>query len=97
VLRELYELRVPPVGRRVLLLRFSVGLSVKETARFLERSVRDVERIQATALAILRDGLERAGRAPRVRSQRQWMRMRVRRLPVLRARRFALWGSLPRF
>jgi hypothetical protein len=79
--------------RQVLLLRFFHDLSCEQTARLMDVSPGRVKGLQHRATEFLRDELIRAGYSPEVRSRRNWSRMRLRCLPVLRERRWALWYS----
>jgi RNA polymerase sigma-70 factor (ECF subfamily) len=87
---ELVE-ELPRRQQQVLMLRYAIGLSVKETAAVMSTSEDAVNSLRRRSLEQLRDGLEELGFASsRVRKRRRMM-MRARRQlsPVLRHRRSA--------
>ena len=83
--------RLPLPQRQVLLLRFMLDLSGEETARILGRSHASVRQLQARALASLEQRLVAVGRTS-TRRGRVPMRLRMKPLPVVVGRRFALNG-----
>jgi RNA polymerase sigma-70 factor (ECF subfamily) len=81
--------RMPIHYRQVLVLRYMLDLQTREVARILGRSEPDVRKVQQRALGFLRERLTALGRGSHDQTRVSYRRRTVR-LPVLRARRFAL-------
>lgn len=81
--------RLPEVQRRILVLRFMLGLKTGEVAQVLERSPDTVRKQQSTALRTLNQRLRAIGH-PRVRERRMESLVRVKPARVMSHRRFAL-------
>jgi RNA polymerase sigma-70 factor (ECF subfamily) len=82
--------RLPLPQREVLMLRFLLDLSVRDTARILGHTPENVRALQHRALAYLRQRLTALGRRQTRESGPAPMRRTHRFAPVLRSRRFAL-------
>jgi RNA polymerase sigma-70 factor (ECF subfamily) len=82
--------RLPLAQQQVLLLRYMLDLSHAQTAAVLDRSVGDVRNLQSRALRFLRARLAAVGREPK-RARTRMVRCPPK-APVLRGRRFALFG-----
>jgi RNA polymerase sigma-70 factor (ECF subfamily) len=81
--------RLPERQRQALVLRFTLDLTRAETARVMATTPKAVKELHSQAfkkLNQMRDG----HRPCEVRGSRDWMRVRIKRLPVLRARKWAL-------
>jgi RNA polymerase sigma-70 factor (ECF subfamily) len=81
--------RLPLPQRQVIMLRYMMDLSWSQVAEIMDRSPAAVRQLQARALAALRGRL--AAARPETDVPRMPMVRRRRPLPVLHARRFALW------
>jgi RNA polymerase sigma-70 factor (ECF subfamily) len=81
--------RLPPAQREVLTLRYVIGLTTNEIATVIERTPRAVHTLEFRALRCLKEHLTKLGR-DLASFRREWTRARTRRMPVVRARRFAL-------
>lgn len=85
--------RLPPLQRQVLTLRYRLGLSNKEIATIIGRSQAAVGQLHYRATQFLAERLEAVGRRRGSDSTRRTpMLIRLRRMPVLGARRQSLGG-----
>jgi RNA polymerase sigma-70 factor (ECF subfamily) len=82
--------RLPLAQQQVLFLRYMLDLSHAQTAAVLDRTVEDVRNLQSRALRFLRARLAAVGREPE-RARTRMVRCPPK-APVLRGRRFALFG-----
>lgn len=83
--------RLPLAQRQVLLLRYVAGMSGKETAAVLDRSLADVNTLHHRAVGYLRKRLLAIGRGPSSqREDKVGMKRWRGQAPVARARRFAI-------
>lgn len=83
--------RLPDAQRQVLALRYMLDLSRAEIAAVMQRTPAAVSQLEQRALRFLSDRLTALGRGP-LRPHRPPMLIRLRRMPVLGARRSALGG-----
>jgi RNA polymerase sigma factor (sigma-70 family) len=81
--------RLPLAQRQAIALRYMLDLSSEEIGTVLDRSAGAVRHLEMRALQTLEERLRSIGRRP-LREERPNMLARVRRAPVLRARRFVL-------
>jgi RNA polymerase sigma-70 factor (ECF subfamily) len=84
---------LPEPQRLALFLRFSLDLTAKEAGEIMDRSPADVGQLQHRALRRLERQLDRVGHR-NFRRRRSAVLKRIKPLPVLGARRFALENSL---
>lgn len=83
--------RLPLAQRQVLILRFMLDLNAEEIAAILGRSPNSVRKLQSRALQLLQSRLASVGRtAPRRGGVP--MLVRIRPLPVMGQRRYAIGG-----
>jgi RNA polymerase sigma-70 factor (ECF subfamily) len=90
----LFVERLPLAQRQVLVLRYMLGFSHRETAQILGRSLGSVTMLHARALEFLRTRLARVGRVAGHTRPTPVMRWH-RQARTLRARRFALGPGGP--
>ena len=90
---SLFIERLPTTQREVLVLRYMLDLTVQEIAAVIGRTPKAIRRLQERALATLEQRLVAVGRKPEGRGGRSSMLVRVKPIPVMTARRFALGGS----
>jgi RNA polymerase sigma-70 factor (ECF subfamily) len=81
--------RLPIAQREALILRYHLGLNTKEIAHVMGRTPRAINDLDFRAKGFLEKRLRNLGREPQS-FRREWTRRRLRRAPVLSARRFAL-------
>lgn len=81
--------RLPQSQREVLMLRFMLDLTPQEIAQVVGRTPKAVRRLQERALKTLEERLVAIGRIPQ-RKSRAPMWIRLKPVPVVSARRFAL-------
>jgi len=93
----LFVERLPDAQREALVLRFILDLPVDQIAQVMGKTPKAVRRLQERALTTLQERLVAAGHRPVRQRARVPLLVRVRPLPVIAARRFALgWaGALP--
>jgi RNA polymerase sigma-70 factor (ECF subfamily) len=88
--------RLPEAQRQVLTLRFMMGLKTDELAQVLDRTPQAVRKLEHRAPRFLASRLQATRERPvETRLERVSSLRRLRRSPVLRARRFALALSTP--
>jgi RNA polymerase sigma-70 factor (ECF subfamily) len=81
--------RLSPDQREALVLRYQLGLDTREIAQVMGRSERAINDLDFRAKRFLAERLQRLGRD--IKSfRREWTRVKVRRAPVTRARKFVL-------
>jgi RNA polymerase sigma-70 factor (ECF subfamily) len=83
--------RLPEPQRQALTLRYMFEMTTGEIGEILDKSPEAVRKLVQRGLGRLEELLREAGRAP-ARRERAPMLVRLRRVPVVRARRFALMG-----
>jgi DNA-directed RNA polymerase specialized sigma24 family protein len=81
---------LPDAQRQAITLRKVLGFSAKDTGVILGRSPVAVRKLEHHAMRFLESRLEAFASVQR---QERSMLIRLRRLPVIRARRFVLWPS----
>jgi RNA polymerase sigma-70 factor (ECF subfamily) len=84
--------RLPDLQRAALTLRYQHGLDTTEIAEVLGCTPRAVNDLDFRAKRFLAERLKRLGRDA-LSFRREWLRLRMRRDPVLAARRYALTAS----
>jgi RNA polymerase sigma-70 factor (ECF subfamily) len=85
--------RLPASQRQALALRYIVGLRTEELAEVLGRSPQAVRKLEHRALRFLEERMTTSRTRAGAKLQRVGMLVRLRRLPVLGARRFSLGPS----
>jgi RNA polymerase sigma-70 factor, ECF subfamily len=86
--------RLPAAQREVLVLHYMLDLKSEEIASVIGRTPKAVRNLQARALKTLEERLVAIGRGP-LATRRAPMLTRLKPLPVMSARRFALASSTP--
>jgi RNA polymerase sigma-70 factor (ECF subfamily) len=86
--------RLPLAQRQVLTLRHLIGLTTADIAAALKRSPGAIHNLESRAVRRLEHRLRPAESGRERRSRPEPMVTRVKRLPVLRSRRFALSNSM---
>jgi RNA polymerase sigma-70 factor (ECF subfamily) len=82
--------RLPAAQRQTLALRYIVGMQTSEMAEVLGKSAQAIRKLEHRALRHLEERLTPGRQATPSRLQRVGMLARLRRAPVLGARRFSL-------
>jgi RNA polymerase sigma-70 factor (ECF subfamily) len=86
--------RLPQAQRQVLVLRYVLGMNTQEIAVVMERTPQSVAQLHSRARAFLEDRLRAIRGRDTQATRRSPMLIRLRRMPVLGARRTVL-GSPP--
>ena len=86
--------RLPTAQREVLVLRYMLDLKSEEIAGVVGRTPKAVRGLQARALKTLEERLVAIGRGPVATRRAPMLMTRLRQVPVMSARRFALANSL---
>lgn len=86
--------RLPETQRHVLALRYGLSMSTREVAEVLNRSPVAIRKLEHRALRFLEHRLAAVGRRGTGHVERAASLMRLRRAPVLRARRFVLLPAM---
>jgi RNA polymerase sigma-70 factor (ECF subfamily) len=84
--------RLPVAQRQVVVLRFLADLGTAEIAAALDRSPDDVRQLKSRALSALNGVMASTPASGALVRRRMSMWIRLRPLPVLGERRFALWS-----
>lgn len=90
---SLFIERLPENQREVLVMRYMLDLTVHEVAAVTARTSKSVRRLQERAFVTLEERLVAIGRRPERRGRRSPMLIRLKPIPVMTARRFALASS----